>query len=396
MSGSKTYLFLLACLLAVPAIACGLTAGDQATLEPTAVPPPTETPQPLPTATAVPATPTDEPSPTATPAQEEQPTTSPSVTDGVLPTLPSAPGGDVDLADSPYSHPQGLFSLVPPAGWEISDDEGSASIEAPDGSGFIYVQVTNTGYALDDASFAAFVEHRDLNFFSGFDDYTELNQGVYGETDVASITKSLTFEETPQTVITIYDQYGAIIYSYDFWTDEANFDAYSELYSRIIDTAEVNPEAGAEQVAYNWVYTFSGPMDLFTIEVPTPWRYEQTEGEGFAIVDTFYSPDEHAVIQNIAYDEGEEITRSEAGAFALELLRSYYAEDVQILDDQIQPDGSERLIWNAPSGDYRGTSFLETRGTTFLLFTTMYDEPYEDVYLETLNYTINSYEVPEE
>jgi hypothetical protein len=61
----------------------------------------------------------------------------------------------------------------------------------------------------------------------------------------------------------------------------------------------------------------------------------------------------------------------------------------------VQPDGSERLIWSSPSGDYSGTSFLETRGTTFLLFTTMYDNPYEDYYLETLNYTIGTYEVPE-
>ena len=317
------------------------------------------------------------------------------MTDGALPTLPGSAVEEVELADSSYTHPQNLFSLVPPAGWEISDEDGSTSIEAPDGSGFIYVQVTNTGYALDDTSFTSFVEHRDLNFFSGFDDYTEVSQEVDPDTDVASVTKSVSFEGVPQTIITVYDQYDAIIYSYDFWTDETNFGAYSDLYSRLIESIEVNPDAGTEQVVYNWIYTFSGPLDLFTIEVPTPWRYEQTEGES-AIVDTFYAPDEHAVIQNIAYDEGQEISRSEAGAFALELLRSYYADDIQILDDQVQPDGSERLIWTSPSGDYSGTSFLETRGTTFLLFTTMYDNPFEDVYLETLNYTIDTYEVPEE
>lgn len=386
------YLFLFALLLAIPAMACAIIAGDEPTQEAATVPPATEAPQP--TATSVPATATDTPAPTTTPEQEE-PTRSPAVTNGVLPTLPSAAVDEVNLADSSYTHPQNLFSLVPPAGWEITDEDGSTSIEAPDGSGFIYVQVTNTGHALDDASFTSFVGHRDLNFFSGFDDYTELSQEVDTETDIASVTKSVSFEGIPQTIITVYDQYDAIIYSYDFWTDEDNFEAYSDLYSRLIDTIEVNPDAGTEQVVYNWIYTFTGPMDLFTIEVPTPWRYEQTEGES-AIVDTFYAPDEHAVIQNIAYDEGQEISRSEAGAFALELLRSYYADDIQILDDQLQPDGSERLIWTSPSGDYSGTSFLETRGTTFLLFTTMYDNPYEDVYLETLNYTIDTYEVPEE
>jgi hypothetical protein len=276
----------------------------------------------------------------------------------------------------------------------MTEDEASASFDAPDSSGYIYIQVTNTAVELDATGFANFVDNRDLNFFRDFDNYVELNQEIESEVGAATISKSLSFEGVPQTVITLYEQYGPIIYSFDFWSDEDRTDAYTDLYVQVAEAIEVYPEAGSEQIEYNWIYTFEEPNGLFTIDVPTPWRYENTQGE-FTLVDTFYSPDEHAVIQNITYDDGSEVTRSQAGAFALELLREYYASDIRILDDQVQPDGSERLIWESPSGDYSGTSFLETRGTTFLLFTTMYDNPFEDAYLETLNYTISTYDVPE-
>jgi hypothetical protein len=127
--------------------------------------------------------------------------------------------------------------------------------------------------------------------------------------------------------------------------------------------------------------------------VPESWLYEFTYEEVVA-VDTFYSPDDHALIENIVYDDGEEVSKSEAGAFALELLREFYAEDIRITDDQVQPDGSERLIWNSPSGEYTGWSFFETRGTTFLLFTLIYDNAYEDIYFDVLNDVVETYDIP--
>jgi len=394
-------LLLFMLVLALPTLACGLTGGA----EPTAAAPteaPTEAP-PLPTDTAEPEPTATELAPTPTGVPTQEPVVEPTATQGLpgaptkeaLPTIASGPAvSTIELADTPYTQPDGSFTLNPPAGWEITSDEGSASIEAPDGSGFIYVQITDTGYGLDATGFTNFVVNRDLNFFTGFDNYVQISQEIDTDTRVASVTKNLTFDGVPQTIITLYDQYEAIIYTYDFWSDDANVDAYSDLYSRLVDTIQVNTTAAAEQVEYNWVYTFTGPNNLFNIEVPTPWRYESTEGEN-ALVDTFYSPDDHAVIQNITYDDGTETSRSQAGAFALELLRSYYATDIRIQSDEVQPDGSERLIWNSPGGDYSGTSFFETRGTTFLLFTTMYDNPFEEFYLETLNYTIETYEVPE-
>lgn len=389
-----TALFLLA--------ACGGAAPEVPTLQPTtavtqaaapATEAATETPAPAATDTAEPetqATATPQSAATNTPAprptQPEPPTTAPT----------TAPAPKLALAASTFAHSSGGFSLVPPSGWRSEESSGAASFDAPDGTGFIYVQITNTGYELDEQSFTNFVTFRDLNFFDDFADYEIISQEIDAANGVATVTKYLTFDGVPQTVVSFYDQYGSIIYSYDLWADEEFFDAYDALYGEVLGTVQVDPQAAAEaQTEYLWVYTFTGPGNLFEIEVPTAWGYERTEADT-TIVDTFLAPDGHAGIQNVTYDDGTEFSRSRAGTFALELLRNFYAQDIRITDDRMQTDGSERLTWFSPGGGYSGISFLETRGTTFLLFTTMVDDEYDEVYAETLEYTISSYTVPEE
>ena len=61
---------------------------------------------------------------------------------------------------------------------------------------------------------------------------------------------------------------------------------------------------------------------------------------------------------------------------------------------QVQSDGRERLTWFDGDGGYSGISVFETRGTTFLLFTVLWDDPFEDIYFDALDYTINSYVNP--
>lgn len=394
---SRLRQFLFLFTLALPAGACGLAGGgdDIAATLPTQVvqvevaePEPTSTGAPEPTARA-------ESAATATrsePADTKPRPTAPASA-SPAPTVSSAP--ELVLSEEAYNHPSGAFSLVPPAGWAIEESSGAASFDAPDGTGFIYVQITNAGHALDSEAFENFVTYRDLNFFDDFEDYEVITNEVDGANGAATIVKFLTYEGVAQTVITFYYQYGQIIYSFDFWSDQDFFDAYDALYGDVLDTADVNPDAALDQAEYLWVYTFTGPDGLFTIEVPTAWQYERSAAEN-TVVDTFYAPDGLAVIQNIAYDDGSPISRSEAGELALELLHRSYAPDIRILDDQMQADGSELLTWATSSGDYSGLSFFETRGTTFLLMTTMYDNAYEHVYIDTLEYTISSYAIPDE
>jgi hypothetical protein len=150
--------------------------------------------------------------------------------------------------------------------------------------------------------------------------------------------------------------------------------------------------------------TFTDQNDYYQIEVPSDWKYSQTvdDQDDNYYIDTFTSPDENALIENIVYDDGTAFTGSQKAKFALYLLNTFYSDtgkegDIRVSDDSIQKDGSERLIWRSTGGKYSGTSFLETRGsarTTFLFFTTEYSNDFEDTYLELLNDVIASYTIP--
>jgi len=394
MKQSRPIIFAFFLLLAVT-IACGAgTGGDEPTSQPEVQPteaPPTEAASSI-DPTAPPPTEAPEELPTEAPATEPPPTEAPPTE---TPPTEAPPQAAFELAAAPFTHPQGIFELYPPEGWTAESEDGGATFNAPDDSGFINVEVTNTGLVLDGDSFERFVDARDLNIFGGFESYQVTSRKVDRDLAVARVTKRLLFDSIPQTVMTLYDQRDQTVFALDFWAEENVATSYLERYEEIIDTASVDAAVATSLVEpYFWIYTFYGPDDMFSIEVPIPWRYEVAEGD-VAIVDTFYSPDEHGIVQNIAYDDGDEVSRSEAGAFALELLKDYYAEDIRISDDQVQADGSERLTWTSPSGDFSGISFLETRGTTFLLFSVLWDNPFEDAYYDALDYTISTYEVPE-
>lgn len=384
---------LVPCLLILAASAAGCGGKGNATALPTQVVSAEITESEL-TLTAEPELQESrDPSVTATQAQATDTVPRPTVppSDSPDPTALAVP--ELVLGEAAYRHPSGSFSLIPPAGWTTEESDGAASFKAPDGTGFIYVQITNTGYELEGDAFDSFVTHRDLNFFNYYEGYEAVAREVDRVNGAATVTKFLTLDDVAQTVITFYYRYGQIIFSFDFWSDQDLFDAYEVLYGEVLETADVDPEAALEHAAYLWVYTFTNPDALFSVKVPTAWEYERSESEN-AGIDTFIAPDGHAVIQNIVYDDGNAISRSDAADLALQLLHNSYAPDVRILDNRMQPDGSERLTWTSSSGDYSGISFFETRGTTFLLFTAMYDRQYEDVYLDPLEYTISSYAAP--
>jgi hypothetical protein len=383
----------LSVLVLVVGLACNAVSGGAE--DPTSPPQPTQ----LSPSTDLPPT---DPPPTDPPPTDPPPTDPPAIPTNTPrppkptsePDSPPASGG-LSLASDLYVHPFGIYEFYPFVGWEItSEDDGSMWLEAPDFSGAVYFEVTNTGYELAPESFEWFVTARDENYFIQYDEFQEVDRQMNADDGIASVEKTLVFDEVPQKVDSIYSQHGQVIYVIDFWANANLYESYDPGFDEFFNGITVYSEdAAANQMIYGWLTDFYGPEDLFYIGVPESWYYEYTY-EDFVAVDTFYSPDEHAIIENIVYDDGEEVSKSEAGAFALELLREFYAEDIRITDDQVQPDGSERLIWNSPSGEYTGWSYFETRGTTFLLFTLIYDNAYEDIYFDVLNDIVGTYDIP--
>lgn len=306
---------------------------------------------------------------------------------------PSTSAIDPQVALQRYQHPDGLFEVQAPEGWVTNASGAAAIFLAPDNQNLLNLQVTNTGYELNQPGFVNFVGGREANLFAGYAGYQEIDRRPGTGSRSVRVTKHLLSEGQLYTVVTFYTVHGAAVSSLDVWLHSEAYDDQPTFPDRLYEHLQVDGSKAASLPPYEWVFEFEGPGRLFTIEVPISWKYELRERQS-TLVESFYAPDEQAVIQNLVYDEGRILTGREVGELALSLLWTYYAPDIVITDDRIQPDGSERLTWYSPGGDYRGISFLEARGSTFLFFTVMYTNSYAETYFPVLEHSVTTYEVP--
>jgi hypothetical protein len=301
--------------------------------------------------------------------------------------------GSLELLSEPYVHPSQSFSLFPPLGWALEERGASATWTDTETSSSIDVFVNTTGYQLDPDAFDRFVAANEANYFQTFDGYQVLNRSR-DNFGAEVVVQSLTAGGSPYQVTSIYYEEKDVIYEVDFWADSGVADAYAPAFTQIWQDMEVSVDSASANVApYVFVYTFTDPEGYFSFDAPYAWRHE-VYSETYAVVDTFWSPDELAYVENIKYDDGTTISKSLSGAFALDLLHKFYASDVKISSDKVQPDGSERLTWNSPSSGQSGMSFFETRGTTFLMLTLSSQDSVGYVYSPVFDSVVASYAVP--
>lgn len=374
-------------VLALAALACG-----GGSVEPTATrqPRPTQPPQ---ATEVVEEDPTEAPEPT----DEPEPTEEPAATDEPEPTEDTGTTeAAFELAAEPYTHPTGAFSIALPEGWEITERDNSVFVTSPGSESAIEISFVNAGAPLDEDGLSSFIQAVEDNWFATYPNYEVFEPEVQSDGSIG-VLKTLDLEEggTPQTVFSYYWQEGQIVFEQDFWVDTDLYDAYVTGLLDVANSMSTDIAAGELAAPYEITYTFTGPSDLFTIAVPYAWTYTASEGDN-SLVDIFTSPDGLTYVENITYDDGQEVSKSEAGAFARFLLQEYYeVDDIVITDDQVQGDGSERLDWYSTGLGVNGVSFFETRGTTFLLLTWIVDSTVYDQYFPVWDTLVSSYTIPE-
>lgn len=339
--------------------------------------------------------------PTLPPLPTQAPATKPPV---VLPTEPPATkppiggggagGAPFEISSDVYAHSSGAFSTSYPAGWEIEERTDGVFVSEPDGPSSMDVSFTNVGVALDSDSMNNYVQALEYNWFGSFTDYSQSSTETQQDGSILVLKTLKTEDGTPYTVFSYYWPVGSVIYEQDFWTTDENYDAYVDGFVEIANTLQTNDAVVARSPLYEFRFTYTCPNSLCTFSVPYGWAYSQDTTYKNTAVDIFTSPDNQTKVDNLAYDDGTVINKSVAGAFALGLLKEFYAKDIVITDDQVQSDGSERLIWYSKSGGYSGTTFFETRGTTFLMLTWFSYDPYYDLYLPVWNDLLSTYDVP--
>jgi hypothetical protein len=311
----------------------------------------------------------------------------------LAPLSPSAtPRLPIHLKTRTYQHPEDLFTLLVPESWKINPDQNSASFSDPQGKAVINAYSVNTGYPLDAESFQRFIDARESNVFSGYENFFEIDRqyGVDGNSTI--IQKQFSNQGMPKSVETLYQQQGQAILILDFWSDQIDFEAYQDSLKQILESVRINPDAVSSQQIYSSEGGKTTQNNYFSVTVPPYWGIRHTSGEK-TVVDTFSSPDERAFLQTVIYDDGVPMSRMVAANLMRTLLREQYAKDVDVYSDTLLADGREKLAWNSKLGNYQGITWFEPRGTALLALTTMWDSDLTGYYQDALEDMVNTYKV---
>jgi len=170
----------------------------------------------------------------------------------------------------------------------------------------------------------------------------------------------------------------------------------------VVATVAAPPTEAAASPGSGELRTFTDQSKYLAIDVPGDWEYSQTTDKenNHWYWDVFTSPDGHAGVESIVYDDGTPFVGSQSGKTALQWLHQNYSStgkegDIRISDDSVQKDGSERLTWASKGGKRSGVSYFEIRKpTAMLMFTIWWDDDYQDQYGDVLNQVVDSYRVP--
>ncbi len=374
-------------VLALAVLACSGQA------EPTATPLPRPTQKPLATQTTAPAEATatrPAAKPTATTA-ESQPT---EVSTGV-PTEASTAAAPFQLSAQPFKHKSGAFTITLPDGWKTDERDNSVFASSPDKVSSIDITFTNVGSKFDAATLNTYIKAEEDNWFATFKDYTAKPNETQKDGSILVYKTFSLSDGTPETAFSYYWEDGNVVYEQDFWVDTSAYDQYAQGLVDVANTMKTDPTAGAKANAYAVVYQFTDPHNFYQFDVPYGWIHA-TQALTHSSIETFTSPDQLSYVENIEYDDGTQVSKSDAGAFALDLLKQYYSlTDIKITDDTPQSDGSERLTWNSAAKGIDGESFFETRGTTFLLLTWVVDTNQIDFFRPVWSTLVKSYQVPQ-
>ena len=374
-------------------LALAILACSPGATEPTATPLPRPTQIPFPTATTRAPRPTARPVATK-PVAHATATTPPDQPTADNSTGNSTAGAPFELDTTPYVHKTGAFTVTLPAGWTKDEKDHSVYVTSPDKVANIEILFDNVGVQFDAATINTYITAEEKNFFGAFDSYTANNFEPQNDGSIL-VYKTLKLSDgTPRTVFSYYWQDGTVMYEQDFWVDTAQYDAYVKPLLAVANSMITDPTAGANATPYGITYLYTDPTKLFQFNVPYGWTQVTTTGNHSSVV-TFTSPDSLSYVENITYDDGTTVSKSDAGAFARTLLSQYYKlTDLKITDDKVQPDGSELLVWNSAAGGVDGESFFETRGTTFLLLTWVVNSSDYDLFQPMWSTLVKSYAIP--
>ncbi len=335
--------------------------------------------------------PTPTPSPTPTPLPTATPTPRPTATPTPTPTATPTP---LPLfAEAEYQHPKGWLSLPRPLDWTVDDVRDYGVImRSPEGQSILWVDVHPTGRPITDRALQNFALAMEQLYLTA-EDYEQTDALFDHEWD--DIRATLTYEGTHGSLHMVFLYDDNTVLGLRLFVADAERDRWGGLLDALLEQGIVfEPARAADLPLYPLRWAYRAPGDLFMMNVPAPW-YFVSDSDALSTFDSFVAPAEDAGIDVIAVFSPDAVSNTLAGDVTLGLLRDFYASDLRVTDDQVMPDGSERLVWYSESQGILGVTFFEVRDTNTYLFLTMYTQAeYVDLYTPLFDDLLNTYVVP--
>jgi hypothetical protein len=160
---------------------------------------------------------------------------------------------------------------------------------------------------------------------------------------------------------------------------------YDDMLAKVAESVEVFPSALHGSQLYANRNTHTAPDTFFEINVPTAWGRSADRGPvEKTVIEGFLSPDKHALVQITVYRHEVLIEQTLKAEKTLEIMRALFGYDLRVSIDKALPDGRERLVWYAANKDINGISYFDSYRSSLYVFSIVWEEPTEEIYLPLL------------
>jgi len=290
----------------------------------------------------------------------------------------------VELDGSPYISPSGSFQIIPPRGWNCSETgEFQVNCQSPDQSAELQARITTTGYELVQEAFLSFTHAELVYTYSEIKEYVEIERiESEGRLTVAASWRK---DDAYWKGTDVFIRTGGTVFHLQTAAQQGSGGMYDDMFARIAESAEIFPSALLGSQLYANRITHIARDAIFEIDIPTAWvKYMDAGSIKKTIVEAFFSPDMRASVQIAVYWHGELIEQALKAEKTLEIMHALYGYDLRVSHDKALPDGRERLEWYAANKDIKGISYFDSYGSSIYVFSIVWEEITEEIYLPLL------------
>jgi hypothetical protein len=292
-----------------------------------------------------------------------------------------------------YTHPSNSFTISVPEDWTKTENNGYVLLSSTDQSAFVELAAENTNIPLSAEAFTSTINAFEYNVFSPNKNYKEASRDVQVDKGYGLIGKTLDINKIPFRALTIYMQEKNALYIQSYYSTESAKDDSAPILKAMSESFKTNTAYITDLSPFtSYPITFTDPNNLFSLWVPSLWKFEDTKQNGSVL--TYTSPDSNGIIMLVKIDMGKTVTRTLADTTALEFLKSIFSDN-RVAKTEVLKNGSIQMSWAPKSGGVQGLSIYKWSGTYWYFLTWMANAGFETVYGPVFNQSIGSYTIPE-